>query len=568
MNDYRIILLGWDGATWDLLRPWAEAGELPNVRRLLAEGAAGPLRTIFPPTTAPAWTSMTTGANPGRHGVMDWMIRRPGAYQAMPVTAALCTQKTIWELLSEAGRRVFTFNVPMTYPIRPLNGLVVAGLGVPSVDVQFTDPPELYRDILGVVGEYLLHPNPGQPDTDRRVEAFLERLYRVTDIHLKTLDYLRTREDWQGWMAVLAGTDAVQHVMWRFIDPHHAGFDATKSERFGGQVLRFFQYVDVALGRLLDEVDARADTVLFLASDHGFGPLDKWFHVNTWLLQQGFIVPKPGLWPRLKRRMFQWGLTPMNVYNLVKALGLGRLKEEVTAGRGRGRLRALLPLLFFSFDDVDWSRTRAYALGQIGPIYFNLQGREPRGIVAPGAEAEALRAEIIDALRQVRDPETGQAVVGQIYRPEELYAGPHLAQAPDIIFAPAFEGKRGQIPGFGEVDFGTNRLIAPMHRGISGVHRMSGVWAAYGAPIRRGVWLEGAHIVDVAPTLLHLAGLPVPEDMDGRVLLDALQGEHADPATVRRGPPAVRETEDAGSILSADDEEIVKERLRGLGYAA
>jgi predicted AlkP superfamily phosphohydrolase/phosphomutase len=565
-KSHKIVIVGWDGATWDLLRPWVENGDLPGLGRIVAEGAAGEMRTIFPPTTAPAWTSMTTGTNPGRHGLLDWITRQPSGYNSVPFTASHCSQKTIWELMSEAGRRVFTFNVPMTYPPRPLNGLVVGGLGVPSVEAEFTYPPELYREIVDVVGEYILHPNPGQPDTDRRVEAFIERLYRVTDIHQQTLDHLRAKEDWDAWMAVISGTDAVQHVMWRFLDPNHSQYDPAKGQRFGGEALRYFQYVDLALSKLMDSLDE--DTVLFLVSDHGFGALNKWFHVNTWLLQQGFISLKPGVWPRIKRRLFQWGLTPMNVYTLLRTLGLGRLKEEVTTGRGRGRLRALLPLLFLSFEDVDWSRTRAYALGQIGPIYFNLKGREPQGIVEPGQGAEALRAEIVSRLRQVRDPESGELVVGDIYRPEDLYAGPYLAKAPDVIFAPKFDVKRGQTPGFGEVDFGTSQIIAPMHHGVSGVHRMNGVFAAWGAPIRRGVWLEGTQIVDVAPTALHLAGLPVPEDMDGRVLVDALLPEYADPASIHYGPPAVRVEVGEAGFLSAEDQALVEERLRGLGYAA
>lgn len=570
MKRHKIVLVGWDGATWDLLRPWAEAGQLPTVARIMDGGAAGELRSVFPPTTAPAWTSMTTGTNPGKHGLLDWITRRPGTYESMPFTAGFCTQKTIWELMSDAGRRVFTFNVPMTYPPHPLNGLVVAGLGAPSVDSGFTYPPELYQEIVDVVAElgqgYILHPNPGQPDSDSRVEAFLQRLYLVTEIHLRTLAHLQAKDVWDGWMAVFSGTDAIQHVMWRFLDPNHPEYDHEKGKRFGGEILRFFQYVDKALGQLVDSLDD--DTVLFLTSDHGFGPLSQWFHVNTWLLQEGFIVLKPGVRTRLKRSLFELGLTPMNAYRWLKALGLGHLKEEVTPGRGRGRLRELMPLLFLSFEDVDWSRTRAYALGQIGPIYFNLKGREPQGIVEAGTEAEALRQEIVARLRRVRDPASGEPVVGDIYRPEELYAGPHLGEAADIVFSPRFDAPTGQIPGFGEVDFGTNQAIAPLERGASGVHRMNGLIAAYGKPIRPGIWLEGSQIVDVAPTALYLAGLPVPEDMDGRVLLQALQPEYADPTSVRTGPPAARTVAGATDVLSSDEQAILEERLRGLGYAA
>ncbi len=564
---FKIIVMGWDGATWDLMRPWAEVGELPTVARIMAEGAAGELRSIIPPTTAPAWTTLTTGCNPGRHGVMDWITRRPDGYRAMPVTASMCAQKTMWELLGEAGRRVFTFNVPLTYPVRPLNGLVVAGLGVPTVQSDFTYPAELRDEILAAVGEYVLHPNPGQPDTDQRMEAFLERLYKVTDIHLRTLDYLRSKEEWNSWMAVFSGTDAVQHVLWRFVDPQHREYDARRAQRFGGEVKRFFQYVDRALGQLVDGLDE--ETVLFLVSDHGFGPLDRWFHVNTWLLQEGWIVLKRGVGSRLKRQLFRLGLTPMGVYDVVRALGLGRLKEEATAGRGRGRLQALLPRMFLSFDDVDWSRTRAYAMGQIGPVYLNLKGREPQGIVEPGTEAEALRLEIVERLRQVRDPQGGEPVVGEIYRAEELYSGPYLETAPDIVFTPRFDAPRGQIPGFGEVDFGTNRIVAPMRRAVSGVHRLNGVFAALGAAIRPGVWLDGVRLMDVAPTALHLAGLPIPEDMDGRVLVEALRDEYVDPLAIRRGPSAARAAHSViQEALSAADEDVIKERLRDLGYVA
>lgn len=568
MQNYKIIVLGWDGATWDLLKPWAESGALPAVARLMAEGAAGELRSIVPPTTAPAWTSMLTGTNPARHGVMDWVTRRPGVYQSMPVTASMCVQKSMWELLSEAGHRVFTFNVPLTYPVRPLNGAVVAGLGVPSVDSDFTYPASLRDELLAALGEYILYPNPGQPDTDARVESFIKRLYHVTDLQFRAIDYLRSREDWHSWMAVLSGTDAVQHVMWRFHDPLHLQYDSRKSARFGGELKRYFQYVDRRLGELMDGLGR--DTVLFLVSDHGFGPLYGWFHVNTWLLRHGYLALKPGAWSRLRHGLFRLGITPLNVYSVLRAIGLGGLKSEVTAGRGRGRLQALVPLVFLSFADVDWTRTRAYALGQIGPIYLNLRGREPQGTVSPGAEAEALRAEIVERLRQVRDPESGELVVGEIYRPEEVYAGPFLPSAPEIVFMPRFESPRGQIPGFGEVDFGTNLTIAPMRRGIAGVHRMNGVFAAYGEPVRAGTWVEGARLIDLAPTALYLAGQPVPQDMDGRVLSQALRPEYADPAAVRYGPPAARSAGPGGEPrdLSPEDEAVLVERLRDLGYVA
>lgn len=542
-----------------MLKPWAQQGNLPTLRRLLEEGAAGELQSTIPPMTAPAWTSFMTGKNPGKHGLYDWIERRPESYQVSAVTASRCQEPSLWELLGRHGRRVCVLNVPMTFPPRPVNGLMLSGMPAPSKKVPIDYPPGLLAEIEKEVGEYLLYPDPGQAYSDSGVDAFLDRLYRTTETRLKVISHLRAREDWDFFMVVFNGTDTVQHAMWKYMDSAHPLHDPSRSAIYGRAILDYYRYVDGALGALLGGLDD--DTVLMIMSDHGFGPFHKFIYVNNWLREQGWLRLRGGARARLKTALFDAGFSPMSVYDLLMRFGWGRLKREVVRGKGQGLLRAL----FLSFDDVDWRRTQAYSLGNVGQIRLNVLGREPQGAVEPGERYEALRDEIISRLWQLRDPQTGERVVQEVYRREEIYSGKNLEQAADIVFIPT----RLEYFGFGEYEFGSHRLIEAVKRGISGTHRPNGVFLLWGKPVRPGVWLEGARIYDLAPTVLHLMGCPLPGDMDGRVLGEGLREAY-------RGPsPQLAETEaqaatagppPEGGELSQEDERLLAERLRNLGY--
>jgi predicted AlkP superfamily phosphohydrolase/phosphomutase len=554
----KILVIGLDGATLDLIEPWAQQGDLPTFRRLMVEGAYGSLRSTIPPMTAPAWTSFMTGKNPGKHGLYDWVYRHDDSYDVSPVTAAHCQEPTLWSLLSFAGRRVCTINVPMTYPPTPLNGAMISGMPAPSTQVPITYPPDLLAEIEREVGEYLLYPDPGQAYSDQGVDAFLDDLYRTTDTRLRVLDYLRTKEDWDFCMLVLNGTDTVQHAMWKFMSASHPLHDPEKQTKYGDAILRYFQHVDRALDRIVASLDD--DTTLVLMSDHGFGPFHKFIHLNNWLRQQGWLQIKRTSRARIKSGLFDLGLTPMRIYNLLMRLGLGALKRKVVRGRGQGFLRKL----FLSFDDVDWRRTTAYALGNVGQIFLNVRGREPQGLVQPGEEFEVTRARIMARLRELCDSQTGEQVVEAVYRREQVYWGSKVEQAADIVFVPT----RMEYFGFGEYEFGSNQIIEAMKRGISGTHRLNGMMLFWGKGVRTGTRLKDAQIVDLAPTMLQLMGEPVPQDMDGRVLTQVLHSEYAEAPRAEGLPsgalPPLQSTAD--DSLSDEDEALIKERLRGLGY--
>jgi len=552
----KVLVVGLDGATFDLIKPWAADGSLPTFNRLLREGAHGTLRSTVPPMTSPAWTSFATGTNPGQHGLYDWIAREPGSYRFSPVTALDGRAPTIYTLLSQAGRRVCVLNVPMTYPPAPVNGVMVSGMPAPSTHNTITYPSSLYQEILQAVGDYILYPDPGQAYSEAGVDAFLERLYRATDLRARTFDYLRAREDWDFAMLVFNGTDTICHAMWKYMDREHPLHDRERYAKYGHAIRDYYQFIDGQLARIVETLDD--DTTLIIMSDHGFGPFHKFIHVNNWLMQEGLMRVRPGLRPRLKESLFHLGFAPMNVYDRLMQLGLGALKREVVRGQGQG----LLKTLFLSFEDVDWSRTQAYSLGNVGQIYVNLMGREPLGCVQPGEAYEQVRDDIITRLGELRDPETAECVVETIYRREEIYSGEQLEHAPDILFIP----RRLEYFGFGEYEFGSHRVIEAMKRGISGTHRMNGIFLAYGQAIQPGIVLEDAQIVDLAPTILHLMGEPLPEHMDGDVALEALRGP------IRLAPPTTQPSpwnsrpDGEGDGLTEQEKQALADRLRSLGY--
>ena len=560
----KVLVLGLDGATFDLIKPWAAAGYLPTLKRLMEEGAHGSLRSTTPPMTGPAWTSFATGVNPGKHRLYDWIARDEGSYTFSPVTALDMEAPTLYSLLSEAGRRVCALNVPMTYPPTPVNGVMVSGLPAPSTKVQITYPPNLYNEILEAVGDYILYPDPGQAYSEAGVDAFLSRLYRTTDLRVQTLDYLRSREAWDFAMVVFNGTDTISHAMWKYMDKTHPLHDPAAALKYGNAIRDYYAYLDGKLARYVDELPD--DTTLMVMSDHGFGPFHKFIHVNNWLLQEKFMATNRGPLTGLKHAMFRQGFSPMNVYDTMMRFGLGALKREVVRGQGQG----LLKTLFLSFEDIDWSRTQAYSLGNVGQVYINVRGREPQGCVSPGEEYERVRTEIMAKLQTLRDPETGELVVETIYRREELYQGDFLEKAPDIVFLP----RRLEYFGFGEYEFGSHKIIESMRRGISGTHRMNGIFMAYGAAIQPGSVVEGASLYDLAPTILRLMDEPVAEHMDGRVLQEVLTPDVAAAMAQRRAARSQsggKHTSSGGKgygaeSMSAEDKKVLADRLRSLGY--
>ncbi len=548
----RVLVIGIDGGTFDLIRPWAEAGELPNLGRLMAEGVHGPLESTLPPVTAPAWTTFATGKNPGKHSVFDFIRptmggrthKRPGQFDL--VNATSIRTPTLWQILSQANRTVGVMNVPVTYPPVPVNGFVIGGMLSP-MNGAFTYPDDLLEQYANKLEPYRIAPHV-QYKPGKEIEFgddLLELVERRGEYALQLMsdfshDFL---------MFHFQATDVIQHAMWKFIDPAHPLYDPQTAARFGPTLKRIYQRVDDYIGLMRDRVPK--DTTIIVMSDHGFGALHYVVNLNLFLLDQGLLQLKRGAWTRIKAGLFHSGITPASIWHLIERTGLQNYVWQVSKST-----RNKVVSKFLSFDDVDWSRTRAYSIGHVGQIFVNLKGREPEGIVEPGAEYEAVRQQVVEALESLRHPETDQPLVEKIIPSDQVVHGPHAHRSPDLHIV---------MDGYQTIAFPLfatdNNIVTRQIRGDSGCHRLHGILIASGPEIRAGETAKDARIMDLAPTILHLMGLPVPDDMDGRVLTETLTSSH--PVEFRSVSP-----DEAGAETGLSEEESteVEDRLRALGY--
>ena len=540
----RVVVIGIDGGTFDLIRPWAAQGDLPNLARLMSEGCSGLLESTIPPLTAPAWSTFATGVNPGKHGVFDFIRPMGGEFDL--VNATSIRAPTLWQILSDSGKQVGVMNVPVTYPPASVDGFVIGGMLSP-IGGSFTHPPRLldhYRDHLK---PYRIAPRVQYKHGNET--AFLDDLENLVMCRGSYALRLMSDYPYDFLMFHFQATDILQHALWRHLDPTHPYYDARAAERYAPRCKRIYQRIDEAIGHMLERLPS--DTTVIIMSDHGFGPLHYVVNMNLFLLDQGILRLKRGAWTRLKAGLFRAGLTPASIWHMVERVGLQNYVWQVSKS-ARNRVVGK----FLSFEDVDWSRTLAYSIGHVGQIYVNLKGREPEGIVEPGQEFEATRRRVVDTLIELRHPETGQSLLDEVYFGDQVAHGPYAGHGADVHVI--LDGYRAIVFPLFAAD---SRIVTRQIRGDSGCHRRHGILIASGPDVRQGATFQDARIVDLAPTMLHILGQPVPDHMDGRVLTEALLTSR--PVTYRSTDSRTQGIQDA---LSAEDVAEVEQRLRSLGY--
>ena len=544
----KALVIGWDGATFDLIKPWLRQGHLPNTARLLESGAHRILNSVIPTLSPTAWTSFYTGKNPGRHGTFDFVVRAKDSYELVSHRNDLPSLGTLFHYLSAAGKRVGCVNVPFTYPPQAVNGFMVSGLSA-DIHWQFTYPPELGHELVesGYLIDNPIHYAPGND------AAYLEAALETTRTRAETVLRLMKREEWDFFMAVFMNVDQILSFLWHHMDNTHPRHDPSLAH-LGDGILELHKYLDGILGQMIEI--AGPDTLVILASDHGMGPLYKEVFLNNWLEQKGYLV-------RHKTKK-----TQQSYASLARKIGLTREGLWRRLGRARTQqLKRLLPQAAHGLiptehpslsNQVDWSRTTAYSFGNIGQIYVNIEGREPQGIVHPGQEYDDLLNRLREDLNDMVDPETREKLVDAVYTKKELYNGPFLENAPDLNVIMKNYSYITQM----RRELAGNAIIASADL-MSGFHRREGIFAAQGHNVVSGERAP-ASIIDVAPTILYAMDLPIPSDMDGQPMLDLFSPSYTSRHPVESMAPRL----DASSEqrLSAEEEAKTLERLRDLGY--
>jgi predicted AlkP superfamily phosphohydrolase/phosphomutase len=554
----KVLFIGLDGSTFDILDPLMGSGVMPRLKRFTEEGVRGLLETTIPPITPTAWVSWMTGKNPGKHGVFEFLLRRKGSGELpdQPVSSRSRDGLPFWDVLGRMGKQAIVTNVPCTYPPTMVNGLMISDFLTPRGRKDFTYPESLLEEVESRFGPYQLYITevyvPG------KVDNILNQLFDELKYKTQVNRYLMNEYGWDVFATHYWGTDRFQHELWHLLDESHPFFDRKEHLAHIGRIHEYWNAVDSTLGELFDEVDQ--DATVYLGSDHGFGPIKKFLCFNVWLINEGLLVLKRDAMTRFKRALFKIGLTPDLAYRSAMKMGLAHLRLSVGV-TNRSKLMRLANMLMLSLEDVDWTRTVAFSKGNYGQIFINLRGRETHGIVEQGAEYERVVSQVSERLRALVDPETGQPLIGPIWRREDLYTGPHSDNSPDLQFLPCDMTNKP----LGTLDLTSNKFITPVY-GNSGDHRMHGVMMGRGPELRRGVEIEGARIIDYAPTILHSFGVEVPADMDGHVLEAAFTEEYMSRNPVRLSDAAAYgESEKVGTMTDEESEEI-RERLRGWGY--
>jgi predicted AlkP superfamily phosphohydrolase/phosphomutase len=514
----RLLIIGWDGADWQILDDLIARGCLPNLSAMLAEGARGNLESTIPSHSWAAWSTFLTGLNPGRHGVYDFVERHPtDPGKRIPVTSRSIRATTFIESLSKAGRELRVANVPVTFPPIPINGRMISGVAIPP-GARYVYPDEWAKFLersapWPINGMEWVRARDDSAGLVKEARSFVERRTASFEILLDG--------DWDVAVCVYVSPDRLQHAFGAQLIPSHPDYPHESESDLAAAVRDVYALLDQQIPRLRAMAGPNATTILM--SDHGFRPVNRVADLNRILAELGFA----------HRSTSAGALTALRKSSPWRSITRSRAGQTL-------KRRMSLPAT------IDWSKTVAYRSAEGGGISINLSGREPSGRVARD-DYERVREDVREALLGWRD-ETGIAPIKSIWRREELYSGPSIDLAPDLVL------QHNDLWMFSSM-----KTIVADTDWPSGNHRRTGIVASCGGRTVPGD-LGDRDIADITATALAFTGV-ASANLDGRAI-DEIAGE----STTRE--PVVVDTEerDVAEDLTVDEQAHIAQHLRDLGY--
>ncbi|HUJ78999.1 MAG TPA: alkaline phosphatase family protein [Nitrospiria bacterium] len=529
----RTLFIGLDGCTFTILDPLMKDGVMPFLRDYVAGGVRAELLSTPNPLTPPAWTSLVTGRTPGHHGIFDF-IRAEEGPQGLYFTLNTSDDircETIWSMINRHHGTVTSLNFPVSSPPPPVNGYLIPGF-VPWKHLRRSvHPPEFYEVLKGLPGFDAKALAMDMNDELKSIQWLPQEEYEAWITH-----HIQRERQWftiarhlletrpTDFVAVLFdGVDKLQHLCWRYMDPHLFPDHPTPFEsKVRDLCLGYFRRLDGLIRDLITL--AGPDTRVYFASDHGFGATHEVFYANVWLRQEGYLA-----WAEESSKD-----------------DLGRMAADKIKSHVVG---------------IDWSKTLAYALTpSSNGIFIRREDGSGRPGVRPG-DYQAFRSQLADKLLALRHPETGARIIRKVMTREEAFPGSASHQAPDLTLV---------LEDYGFLSvLNADAPVKPRPE-PAGTHRPQGIFLAGGPGIAKGRMLEPLSIIDVAPTLLHSLGLPIPSDLEGRVADRCFDEAFLLAQPVVTGEPTrlidgqwAREPEQA---LQSDANEKVMASLKALGY--
>jgi predicted AlkP superfamily phosphohydrolase/phosphomutase len=530
----KAAMIGLDGSAWHLVDPLIEAGHMPNLGALKQQGAAGILSSTVPTYTPPAWTSAATGVNPGRHGIYGFIEGHAQNKGLELVHSGKIKSSTIWEMANAQGATVGVYNLPLTYPPRQLDGWMVSGMMTPSYGERlkgFASPAELEQKILEWVPDYVVDISPNW-ETDYKDAALCKRVQDSLAQRKLVLRRLLDEHTPDLLFAVLEAPDRLQHVYYRYMDPNDSLFDTPAGREIRPEIEKCF----VAMDEIVGLVREWATGGVICCSDHGFTAWEVSVHTNALLEEWGYLKVKTAA------KAMQTSVARRLVPIARKVL------PAKVARQAKGK----------TFAAVDWTQTRAFAspIPQQG-VFINVAGRDPFGIV-PETEVAALKEEITRRFKDLKGPD-GSPVTDHVWKSEDVFHGHALEGAPDVM--PVLRNHRYEL----DDEIFHREAFTDLSHLPRGVHHPDGIVAIAGPGVRPGENITGS-VMDVTPTLLYMAGLDVPEGLDGSVLTGAFTPETLEKQPVGTVAALSSTSSDEASPYSEEEEALIEENLRGLGY--
>jgi len=535
--------------TMSVLSPLMKKNLLPNLSRLLVNGAHATLKSTIPPFTGPAWVSIVTGVNPGRHGVFGFGTVDPEIGDVSLTRTEDIGAPRLWQLINAHGLTAGVVNVPAIYPADPVDGFMLTGMLTPPGRDNFAYPRSAADIVHNALGEQYLVDVSVNPAYHSHDTAIIPQLARLLHQREQAVHALLDHKLPDFLMLVLIVPDRLQHLYWGYLvpsGPQDPVYYSPQADAFRVEIEALYGEIDAIIGRLLDRFDPPPRT--FVVSDHGFSREERVVNINNWLFERGWL--KLGSGGGAIRSLKRITLRTPGARWLAQRLQRSEISRS------------------FQKAAIDWPRTKAYAGNNFQQgIYINLKGRQPHGCVEPGAAYESLRGEIAAGLAELRDSRKNAPLFEQVYLREEIYDGPYLERAPDLL--PVVSGHNGLLgPGFGD-----GNLVHYQSDRPYGCHHPDGIFIAKGPGIRSGIRLPVASVIDITPTVLYSLGLPVPCDLDGKVLADTFDPDELsnnplriDARTIAQVTASFPETSQFGYEEDQEANEIVVERLKALGY--
>jgi predicted AlkP superfamily phosphohydrolase/phosphomutase len=529
----RTVLIGWDGATFDILRPYCASGSMPHLSRFMERGLQADLLSVIPPLTPPAWTSCITGQSPARHGIFDFArinldlpVHTPSEVKYRWATSTDIQCETLWSIANREGVRVASLNFPLMLPPPQIDGYLIPGF-VPIRHLRRNIVPNgFYEKIVTLPGfeakdlvfdldqERRAIQFLGEGDYEEWIRFHIRREERWLDI----FRYLVETDDCPLMAILFDGPDKLQHSCWRFMDPMLSeSIQSAEQRKIGELCRRYFEKLDEILGEIIRL--SGEDASILIVSDHGFGATTEVFYVNAWLASEGLLAWAPGVELDDKCHM---------------------VLAETTRN----------PASMF-----DWRRTRACSLssGSNG-IYLN---------VSPD-EYVTFRDCLRERLLKWSDPSTGDPVVRRALTREEAFPGiaprelrdPRAGDAPDLTV---------ELRDGGFVSVLNSADIVRRREQIAGTHRPKGVMFAAGPAFKKSARISPQSILSITPAILYTLGLPIPSDLEGRVPTEAFEESGLLAAPPELGLPSALPSGEA-TALAAAEASLITERLKALGY--